>query len=71
MTVLLFDVAQAAEALGFSVDYVYRQCNSGAWPHRRIGNGRGVIRFAQADLDRIVAAAAVEPTPRRLRLTGT
>lgn len=55
---LLYDVDQAAARLGLSRRSLYRLVAAGA-PHRRIRGVRGV-KFTEADLERIVADAAVE-----------
>ena len=42
---------EAAEALGFSVDTLQRMRAAGKIRYRRLGNGRGRIRYTQFDLE--------------------
>ena len=48
--VALLSVIEAAKRLNVSRATVYNLCASGELPHRRIGVGRGRIRFAEEDL---------------------
>jgi excisionase family DNA binding protein len=54
----LFTFTEAAERLRVRESWLRRQVTAKAIPHRRIGR---VVRFAQHDLDEIVARSAVTP----------
>lgn len=65
---LLFTVAEAAELLQVTENWLTERVTAGLVPHRRLGR---LIRFSQADLDRLIEQAARTPvaTPR-LRSTA-
>ncbi len=73
----LLTVPEVAERLAVSRATVYNLCETGELPHRRIGCGRGRIRFAEEDLKEYVdgkkvkgregEAPAPKPSPVRLR----
>jgi excisionase family DNA binding protein len=46
----LLTVAEAAKQLNVSRGTIYNLCGTGELPHRRIGVGRGCIRFTDEDL---------------------
>jgi excisionase family DNA binding protein len=56
----MLTVKQAALRLGISPATVYQLCAAKLLPHSRVGRGRGVIRIAEADLDRYLAGRRVE-----------
>lgn len=49
---------EAAERLGHSADYWKRRARRKEVPHVRIG---AAVRFTEADIEAIIAAARVEP----------
>jgi excisionase family DNA binding protein len=73
----LLNVAEAAKQLNVSRGTIYNLRGTGELPHRRIGVGRGCIRFAEEDLKEYLdrkkvkgreeAAPAPKPSPVRLR----
>jgi excisionase family DNA binding protein len=71
----LLSVRGAAEWLSVSVSTIYGLCESGELAHRRIGRGRGCIRFTEEDLQQYLERKRVgrkeeppAPKPQRLRL---
>jgi excisionase family DNA binding protein len=46
----LFSVREAAERLSVPPSTVYGLCEAGELTHRRVGRGRGCIRFLEEDL---------------------
>lgn len=54
-------VKQAAARLTVSPSLVYAMVATGKLPAVRLGNGRGTIRIAVADLDRLLDGAKVAP----------
>jgi excisionase family DNA binding protein len=67
VTGTLLTVKQAAEKLQCSNATVYLLCSAKLLPHSRVGLGRGVIRIAEADIDRYLAAKHVEEDRQPLR----
>ncbi len=63
----MLTVKQAAERLGVSPSTVYHLCAAKLLPHSRVGLGRGVIRIAEADLERYLAGRRVEEERQPLR----
>jgi excisionase family DNA binding protein len=63
----MLTVKQAAERLQCSPATVYQLCAARLLPHSRVGLGRGVIRIAEADLDRYLAGRRVEEDRQPLR----
>jgi len=53
----LITVAGAADILGLSRSTVYEMVSNGTLPARRIGPGRGRIRFTRRDLDDYIDAS--------------
>jgi excisionase family DNA binding protein len=67
VTGTLLSVKQAAARLQCSKATVYLLCSAKVLPHSRVGLGRGVIRIAEADIDRYLASKHVEEDRTPLR----
>ncbi len=72
----LLTVPEAAERLNVSRGTIYHLCESGDLPHRRVGVGRGRIRFTEEDLQEYLDRKKVAgrkhespaPKPKSIRL---
>jgi excisionase family DNA binding protein len=54
--------AEAAAALGFSTDTLQRARRAGRIRYRRLGNGRGRIRYTDADLNEYLKSCEESPS---------
>ena len=53
-------VAQTASVARVGKRTIYKLCEDGRLPYRRVGTGRGTIRIKQSDLDRYLEQSQVE-----------
>lgn len=64
---LLFTVAEAADLLQVTPNWLTERVTAGVIPHRRLGR---LIRFSRDDLDQLVAQSARTPVLSRIRKTA-
>jgi excisionase family DNA binding protein len=57
----LLTVEEVATQLRVRPRTVYELCNARTLPHHRVGQGRGMIRITQPDLDHYFQQGRVEP----------
>lgn len=58
---MMLTAKRAAELMGVSRSLVYALVAAGTLPAVRIGTGRGTIRIDQAEVEKYLAAAKIEP----------